>query len=211
MKMNKHSRLWLVVLCLLMPIDLLSAGTIHRLPDFRNSYWGDTMEEVIKAEGKDPYYTAGYDCDFKLDENPYFNEIQFYLGENNSLFGAGYTILFDTPSDYPESTEEYETKMADYYRKKNSDRVLTIKSRLIAKYGKGEDPNYEEIIGLTDSPDTVPPIEYWADVDTYWVTERTIISLYVPESLGFAYLNYLSRTPKADAGRSNAVYLDALI
>jgi len=209
--MKKHAIITLLSLCLITSFVPVFASGIHEEPDIRKSNWGDSMQEVIAAEGREPDDAVSFDCEYIIEGNPYFDNLLFYLGDANSLFCASYSINYEYATDYPGSTEEAINARIEYYKQKNIDTLHSIKNQLVAKYGNGLKPDYNTLLGLIDSPEFLPIEEYWDDVDTYWVTERTIISLYVPDSLGFAYLNYLSRTPKADAGRSNAVYLDALI
>ncbi|WP_320130268.1 hypothetical protein [uncultured Sphaerochaeta sp.] len=210
--MKKRFIALLLGICLLISIESISATANKETPDFRNSNWGDTMQDVAKSEGKSPDYEGYKEYEYELKDNPYFDKVHFYFGDDNTLASASYTILINDTFDYSEGMEEYKKSMDEYYQQKNKSRITKIKAGITKKYGEGlEKGNYEDLLKLANSSDTFPSIELWNGLERYWVTENTIICLYNDPGISMAFIYYIARNSKEIGDRGKIIFLDALI
>jgi len=191
-----------------------SAAASPNTYDFRNSNWGDTLQEVIQAEGRYPDDDWADLYSYDIEGNPYFNEVRFHFNENNTLYSGSYYIHKDVSLEYSLAKKQFESSVDEFQKSANEERIDLIRERLTAKYGEGKTELLVEILKNTDSDlFSLPSIVMaWDATYTYWLTEYTVIMLYVDDDFDdYPYLYYLSRNSQKASERSVEVYLDALI
>nr|WP_321265228.1 hypothetical protein [uncultured Sphaerochaeta sp.] len=189
-----------------------SAAASPNTYDFRNSNWGDTLQEVIQAEGRYPDDDWADLYSYDIEGNPYFNEVRFHFNENNTLYSGSYYIHKDVSLEYSLAKKQFESSVDEFQKSANEERIDLIRERLTAKYGESHKGEFSDILKLTDSPSIFPPMQFWNGMDRYWVTEKTIICLYVDsESYPAPCIYYLTRTPQKAEDRAITVFIDALI
>ncbi len=182
--------------------------------DFRNSNWGDTLQEVIQAEGRYPDDDFLNEFEYDLDGNPYFDEVTFYFGVNNTLYSASYSIPADRKISYSVDSGKYESSIDEFQKTTNEERIDLIRDRLTAKYGIGKSGQIVDILENTESDLLSLPsiVMIWDMNYTYWITEDTVILLYIDDDFEYSpYVFYLSRFSKKADAHAVSVYLDALI
>lgn len=158
--------------------------------DFRNVKWGYSRQQVILAEGKMPDHDYDYDnsCVFSLENNAFFDEIEYNFNEYDQLVAASYEVVYDSVS-----TQGYQNK--EYYENKanesNKKRLADISNSLKEKYGGSKNFSSTEFWNTYKPKNkTIIYLSYDLDNQPFWISGNTLIGFSCKEN-GYSHVYYL--------------------